>query len=410
MFKKKCSLCGGNLVGGKCVECGLDNNKKSNAGTSNTIAGWNKSSDAFGDVMNNDKFFENIRKEQEEMEVEDVYHRAPDPVFPKPPKNRPSAKPNQPRKKPTQFNRTVFERTSQGRGTSSNEEIEQRKRKVVFMVVGLILFFNIILPLFIGVISFLITGINTAVSGFSNFGSEYEVESQEEYADAVDMSGLQNEDLALTAEGETFDVTLMDGVYIVGVHIPEGTYDITNIYTGNLNIDDDEHGVNEYAYFYDENIGVEICGVYLHEGAEISVEDGAWFQFTTENGNVDGMEGMINPNTEEFEVSGVSVAGVDFPAGVYNLKVPEDCGVIVSLYLSEESYEDESDLLFIKFMCNREYYEEGEQSTSYSNLVIPEGAVLYVEDDEEMNYISLTPSAIIADEDYEAPYEYYYSY
>lgn len=88
MFKKRCTLCGGNLVRGKCTECGLDNNKRRMESADDVMDGykpWNKSSDAFRDAygenereqgyarqkaasdISNEEFFNKIREEQRDM-------------------------------------------------------------------------------------------------------------------------------------------------------------------------------------------------------------------------------------------------------------------------------------------------------------------------------------------------------
>lgn len=73
MFGKKCSLCGGNLVGGKCQECGLDNakkrmyqvNDKDNNGEYTSYENTQKSS--YGGVSN-EEFFGQRRAVQEKYE------------------------------------------------------------------------------------------------------------------------------------------------------------------------------------------------------------------------------------------------------------------------------------------------------------------------------------------------------
>lgn len=79
MFKKKCSLCGGDLVSGKCQECGLDNTRKRmyqvNEGErgSKTFAEHEKREPHGG--VSNEEFFSQMREDQEALEKQSTYTR-----------------------------------------------------------------------------------------------------------------------------------------------------------------------------------------------------------------------------------------------------------------------------------------------------------------------------------------------
>lgn len=79
MFKKKCSLCGGDLIGGKCQECGLDNTRK----RMYQVNEWEHGSKTFAEHekrephggVSNEEFFSQMREDQEALEKQSTYTR-----------------------------------------------------------------------------------------------------------------------------------------------------------------------------------------------------------------------------------------------------------------------------------------------------------------------------------------------
>lgn len=411
MLKKRCSLCGGNLARGKCIECGLDNTKKRMRQADDVMEGykpWAKSSDAFGDAPNNDQFFEDIRKEQQEMEVEDVYHRRPDPIPSRPIKGRPTAKPNQPRRRPIEIEFPTG--TSTYGNPRKNDDETKRKSKRLIIILAIFFGLNFILPILFSLfamVASVVSGVGSFTTDLFEDTSTYEYE-MEFFEEDFALAKFQNEELALGETGVSYEITLMDGFYEVGVHLPEGTYDIVCENCGTIWLDDEANQIYEYLYLESGKEGSTCEDVYLYAGTMIEIESSGVFCFVTENANDYSMDFIENPNTESYEVEAIATAGVDFPAGVYDLYVPDDSFSVVEIYLSQEGYDDESVYsVFSTFMSNTHFENDDEyQTVNVYNVVIPEGAVIITSNDEEyMEYLLLTPSPVIADEDYASFYE-----
>lgn len=83
MFGRKCSLCGGNLVGGKCQECGLDNSRKrmyqvDENDYKGNASSYKKAEDSVYGGVSNEDFFGELRKKQDIATQErDTRYRQP---------------------------------------------------------------------------------------------------------------------------------------------------------------------------------------------------------------------------------------------------------------------------------------------------------------------------------------------
>lgn len=432
MLKKKCSLCGGNLIGGRCQDCGLDNNKKRMSHTGDEMEGykpWAHSSDAFGDAnqgtfggashaaekgISNDEFFKQLRAEQREMEVEDVYHRSEQIEYSRPPKRNPIEDIMGRVLKPASYGPKAqpnSNRNSTGSGTRSktaNRGKANTKKSPLITIIRII----IILTIFTNVFGVVVSLIFSAISGLTSEVTDLFTGMEEEivYENDIDFSGLQESAIILEETGEVYLDTLVAGYYEVGVHIPEGQYSIICEAPGTLKINDDENGISIYEYFWDENIGDTFEEINLYNGAIVKIDNEASFIFESTNANYEKLEYMENPNTEEYQLTtGAYVAGVDFPAGVYDFTMPEDSFSIIQIYESEEEYNNEDSWEYESiFMCNLTYEEAEEyQMTECYNMIIPEGFVISVENEENyIEYLQITPSEVIKDEEYIALYDF----
>lgn len=406
MFKKRCSLCDGELVSGRCIECGLDNNKKRMNRSGDEMAdtgAWSHSSDAFGgdkgatkgatrwndastetyrksasESISNEEFFANLKQEQQEMEVEDVYHRSEQIKYSMPKKRSPL-------------------------------------RTMILIFIFLTFFGNILGAVF--------TLIATIFSGVGDLATDVlvelnieelaeveEVDEVDAFIHTVDLSEVQEGIIPLEETREEFDITLSAGFYEVGVHIPEGIYTISCIHNGTIEVYDEANDIFTSAYFWDENIGESHTDIYLYQGAIVNLQSESYFTFETQNANYEDTEYMANPNTASYRLTtGASVAGEDFPAGVYDFSMPEGSFSIVRVYESMDAYNDEDSYEYESMFMSNTTYDEDElyQMSTCSNMVIPEGYVIYVDnEDTYIEYLRITPSAIIKDENYVSVYSF----
>lgn len=411
MLTKRCSLCGGKLVQGICTECGLNNNKKRMHQVEEDLEGfkpWTHSSDAFGQEyrenrsgsssykrskeISNDEFFAELRQEQREMEVEDVYHREP-PIH-----NRPVRQPQ---------SRTVQQRTdtqrSTQRGTAQGAQRNERKKKGSCLQV---IIFVVIIMIFTGNI---FGSLAESVSDL--FNDESWGTYEEEYVNTIEFPDASEYDVILEETGERFSETFDAGYYQVGVHLPEGIYSISCTNNGGLVIDDPYSYISNYTYFAEENIGETYEDVYLYEGTIIEITSEASFILASDCANIDGMEYIDNPNTEELTLTETAVAGVDFEAGLYDISIAPNTFASVRFYVSEADMESEEGYSFESmFLCDTEDDMENPfEFSSFENMYLAEGTVIYIDTESEyFEYLTLTPSEIVQNEESTILYEHIY--
>lgn len=231
-------------------------------------------------------------------------------------------------------------------------------------------------------------------------------EDYSNYYEAVEVIENDPYDMVtreLSDEGDEFSAGLSAGEYIVGVHIPEGKYEITlSEGSGYFSADDYENGIYLWESFgedeeYEEI--VEMQDVRLYQNAQFTISEGLVLDFVTTSGQTDAMSHIENPLTEtiEMDLGDTLVAGKDFPAGVYDV-----------------SCRDESVWVTYRIPANPDWYEEGYNeyylwldpvngSDCYHNAVFPEGTEITAEDAGAI----LTPSEKIGSTEYGTHYDFY---
>lgn len=341
--RKKCSLCGGKLVDNKCTLCGLDNSK----------------SDA--SYMQNEK---NVEKSSEKQTG-----------------------------KKKEESRLKKVKGSKQQHSSANGKSGKKVGK------GLV-------AILVSVIT--VVGVDTIIDfvadiqdyvGWSVYGDE-ELEKVEEEID-------YNEHLydfvtrELSEEGEVYEEELSSGQYIVGVHIPEGTYQViktsdqTDIEYGYLIVDDFENSIYLGEDFTDP--GTELSDVRCYSGAVIRISGVGNLHFYSENAQVDTMTGMANPLTEAVEVQNEFVAGVDFPAGVYDIVEQENPNLHVDFtYVLPQEWRQEIEDEGFSYQEEFLWITAENGPYIYRNLWLPEGTTLTIRGSEKLH---LEPSVIVPEEE-----------
>ncbi len=399
MFKRKCTLCGGDLVRGKCIECGLDNNRK----RMRQVDDFNQSNGS--ERYKNDAFFEDLKQEQREMEVEDVYVRQEQIDYSKPKRKSILDIPNLDRRIPPPPRRNTS-------NTSNNNKKNESTRavKLIRTIIIIVIVFNVLGGVFSLLASLAFNAIEE-VTNVMDFGGTEEVV---QYISEVDFSAMQEGERELAETGASYENVLSAGYYRVGTDIPEGIYSIECIYNGSIAINNQEDGTFVSEYLGSENIGECYEGIYLYNGTYIIIDNDATLNFVSENANYENMEYMVNPNTQEYQLTaGINVAGEDFEAGVYDFSMIEGCYGIIYIYASEEDAMNEDCYKYESvFMSKMDFSDEDEtkyQLSKLSNVTLPEGYVVVIEEDESLDYLVLTPSPIIYNEDYDSVYDSFYS-
>ena len=174
-------------------------------------------------------------------------------------------------------------------------------------------------------------------------------------------------------DGTSYENTLSDGFYQVGIHIPEGVYHVELAEeSADLHITDTENIIYDSVWFGDEAEYDEVTeadDIRLYNGAEISITGGGSLIFTTDNAQPFTQETAANPLTESFILEeGVSIAGENIPEGIYDIILAED---------------DEYISFGLELLYPNEYSEylwasnsSGEPEERIINVIIPDGTEL----------------------------------
>ena len=413
MFGKKCSLCGGKVVHGICTECGLNNKKQEQyrpnqsscddmplthshgtfehsttnpssfsvdlndiPGTIQEALGQNET------TISNEEFFNQIRQEQMEMEVEDVYHRTPSQ-----PIQRPKVRKNNPK------------------GCFT---------KVVIFAVAANIIFGLIGGLIDAVVDGMDSGQEEVLTEDYNFDSEIYDFDIEDYDFSMDETELSEEAKQVVDQlnrgyiEEENTYVIGAGCYTVGVHIPVGIYNVENRWSGSIVVTDSENTHLLSEYYSDGDRGATIEEVDLDEGERILISNEGVFALIATQEITNEVKTIENPNTEVVELNKTAVAGKDFPAGVYDLSMTKDCFGIVEIFLEGADF-DKDIPVCNEFVSNCNFDEEDIiASIGVKNMVIPEGATIVLDEasyTEEGDFLLLTPSNVIGSTDYDAFYE-----
>lgn len=222
-------------------------------------------------------------------------------------------------------------------------------------------------------------------------------------------------DAVLKEKGAFYENQLVQGEYVVGVHIPEGKYTIELMEGyGGMQVLDMEHNIYVYEFFSEKyeagtDFITECEDVRLFAGATVKIlSSGVRLRFSSENAQIEEMTGIKNPLTEQVHLkAGEKLrAGKDFEAGVYNLYYEgtkeSEYGTFAWLVpgtVTEEArkeYDAYTEVVFVEDRLS----EVG--GLHCCNIVLPEDTVIY----SKGVGVRLVPSEVIVSEDYASVYEY----
>ena len=188
---------------------------------------------------------------------------------------------------------------------------------------------------------------------------------------------------------------LESGMYEVGVHIPEGTYAMELNWgeDGRVEIMEFEEKGFLTVDFYDFGIGEMeyVEGIYLGEGQILKIPSDVNIGLYSNDVHFYEVSGVENYLSESFIITEESIAGTDFPAGVYDIwyEIMEDT--------EEEEYGDVSYQLVnpesgeIVFE-DSQYFASHMGTTVYRNVYFSEGSKIWL---NGLREVVLTPSEVI---------------
>lgn len=208
------------------------------------------------------------------------------------------------------------------------------------------------------------------------------------------LIGLINEGSSdVTVQEYAYENYLEAGMYGVGVHIPEGTYTIGIDWgdSGLIEIMDyvgNELYVNE-VYLLDMEDMSYIEDIYLSEGQILNVSSDLLVYLYSDDADFYNVYGEENPLTESFVISGEAYAGVDFPAGLYDICYEpgeeEEYGIVYYHLWNQQSQD--------VMLEGSQFFDSDMGITVYRNVPLTEGSKIWLED---LTEITLTPSEVIA--------------
>ena len=395
MKKRRCYLCGGKLVNGRCTLCGLDNTKIERK-----------------NYRLNESSFD--RKGIEAKHLCESHNGKPSGSHTNQSggqnRQRQNGQ-NQQRQVPWQNGQNQQGQTSRQRGqnwtqTGGKKKTagKQKKGWISTVIVLLMILISVGGP----AISFVTTEIKNKIdqinnSGDDNWWSGSEIDTSVDENDPYEFVTRE-----LSDSGEVYDTELGYGEYVVGTDIPEGTYEVTlQSGYGSFQTDDPDNSIYLYGYFSenasdeDEDI-TEMEDVRLYEGVHVMIGEDVVLAFHTENGQTGQMQSEDNPLSVTYTLQPEKkyTVGKEIPAGVYDVSGTKDWAVMeYEIYLGE-LYDEEYDSL--NYQNYSIMVESGSENAIYKNAVLTEGTEITV-----TGKMILTPSKKIGSQDYEAFYDIY---
>lgn len=411
--KKSCYLCGGNLVNGRCVECGLDNERN---------------------AQKKYRLNESSRDRKIRIQYENARHEKLKTDTLRKEANHAGTTQEKSTGSPRTAKATAFAGNGADREGNPLEKIQAQAGSAVRQISAPVKSSwntekkrsagrtghtsmsgsksssgtakkGITLAAAVSVIAVILGGISSIVSDFSSEDEwTWDEIGWEDDNTEYEYDPYEYVEAELSETGEVYDVELTSGEYVVGVHLPEGNYSASlNDGTGYINVTDDENGIYLYQSFgYDEEYDevTEMDDIRLFDGAILNFSGDGSLSFHTDTAQTQDMRSEPNPLTESVQLStgGVYVAGEDFPEGVYDVQANEWTTVEYNLYLGE-IYEDEE----LNYWQNSLWFSDDDGEDSFCNVVLPAGTEIST----DTAAVTPVPSEVIGSTDYDSYYDRY---
>lgn len=386
MKKRRCYLCGGKLVNGRCTLCGLDNTKIERK-----------------NYRLNESSFDG--KGIEAKHLCESHNGKPSGGLNRQGQASWQSGRNQQGQSSWQNGQNQQGQSSWQSGQNWTQTGRKKKKGWISTIIVLLM---ILISIGGPAISFVTTEIKNKIdqinnSGDDNWWSGSEIDTSVDENDPYEFVTRE-----LSDSGEVYDTELGYGEYVVGTDIPEGTYEVTlQSGYGSFQTDDPDNSIYLYGYFSenasdeDEDI-TEMEDVRLYEGAHVMIGEDVVLAFHTENGQTGQMQSEDNPLSVTYTLQPEKkyTVGKEIPAGVYDVSGTKDWAVMeYEIYLGE-LYDEEYDSL--NYQSYSIMVEAGSENAIYKNAVLTEGTEITV-----TGKMILTPSKKIGSQDYEAFYDIY---
>lgn len=400
MKKRRCYLCGGKLVNGRCTLCGLDNTKierKNYRLNESSFDGKGIEAKHLCESHNGkpsgglnrqgQASWQSGRNQQRQVSWQNGQ--------------------NQQGQTFRQNGQNQQGQTSRQRGqnwtqTGGKKKTAGKQKK------GWISTVIVLLMILISVGGPAVSYIKTVINQFDDADSDNWWDGSDVDTSVDETDPYEFVTRELSDHGEVYDTELGYGEYVVGTDLPEGTYDVTlQSGYGSFQTQDPENSIYLYGYFSEdaseENGDItEKEDVRLYDGTHVMIGEDVILAFHTENGQTGQMQSEDNPLSVTYTLQPEKkyTVGKEIPAGVYDVSGTKDLAVMeYEIYLGE-LYDEEYDSL--NYQNYSIMVEAGNENAIYKNAVLTEGTEITV-----TGKMILTPSKKIGSQDYEAFYDIY---
>lgn len=404
MKKRRCYLCGGKLVNGRCTLCGLDNTKierKNYRLNESSFDGKGIEAKHLCESHNGkpsgglnrqgQASWQSGRNQQRQVSWQNGQNQQGQTFR----QNGQNQQGQTSRQRGQNWTQTGGKKKTAGK---------QKKGWISTVIVLLMILISVGGP----AVSYIKTVIETVINQFDDADSDNWWDGSDVDTSVDETDPYEFVTRELSDHGEVYDTELGYGEYVVGTDIPEGTYEVTlQSGYGSFQTDDPDNSIYLYGYFSenasdeDEDI-TEMEDVRLYEGAHVMIGEDVVLAFHTENGQTGQMQSEDNPLSVTYTLQPEKkyTVGKEIPAGVYDVSGTKDWAVMeYEIYLGE-LYDEEYDSL--NYQSYSIMVEAGSENAIYKNAVLTEGTEITV-----TGKMILTPSKKIGSQDYEAFYDIY---
>ena len=358
MLKKKCSLCGGPLVNNRCTLCGLDNSGYDDKA---------KTRSASGRISAHTSPAQKTHAQKTSVQNGAVQKGSSQKTY-----AQNSASPARPA---AQASASGTVRRARQPGNSKTKSLA-----IWIIVLAVILITAVQLlsdsdgALFSSVFS---------PDGSDSPDADYSYDDWDTGEYTYDPYAYVTREIP--ADGETREVLLGNGIYKVGVHIPEGIYRAELAEgTGSLQIRDTENAIFYSVYFGTEEEYDEVTqsdDIRLYNGAELEIDSNVIVRLSTDNAQPLTQEPSVNPLTEPVTVKeGTYIAGDgEIPEGIFDITAIDYTDGNSGYASITLVYPDGTSAYLWTDCASLALTTDGYTASGVKNVVIPEGTEISVE-------------------------------
>lgn len=398
-MKRECSLCGGKLLNGVCMECGMDNRK---------------SDDMYKDRLNkadcDQKGMSHIHEAGKTVQYQiPALNRNKESAATKRGPEQGAKRTKEPQqnvKNLRRYNPADTTAAYSQRARRSQPDSTSKSKGSLFAVLMIAALFLFIVITAIGRNSYSFNTVENISQGLDFFQDDYYNDDYDYDYDYDPYAHIGDE---LNEEGGLWKDSLSAGMYIVGVDLPEGEYTVSGQQGSSLRIHDQNHKLFVSENFGKEEYEVDMAeGVKLFDGALVWVDGMNPVVFETRNGQIEDMRArQENPVKDTARVTDSATAGVDFPAGTYDvMAVGDGFGIfefqVEKEILAEDTYQYEIPVTVMMEANPSEEYPA--YCPVFKNVVLPEGTVVHANDFT----VQLVPSEGVTTTEYRSFYDIFY--